>query len=418
LAVVTTSTSVEEDASAPAMRGLIVLLAAIAAFGLYWGSSFILAERRATLNFGADAHLYLMIAKGEVLDRVLRFHPVTVGLAVAWMKVLSPLTAWLTPPHLLKSLFAVIGAGGVLAATSAFMRVVPRSYAILFGVIYAVSFGIWYFASIEESKIVTATLSALYIAIYLHLRENWTMAGAVALTAVLLIACLNEIVSGFLIVIPFADILLRRGWDWQAGRWLLPHALAGPLALAILEFGVNGRLTGPATDAEGGSHLSMLVYYILKSDHGVASFYGFLLNWLCFNIAAPTSTAPYLVTPPYGGYFEPALAGYFSSPVTACAALLLGAVILAVIWAKRPAPLPQGFSSLLLALTTYSVLRGAFFFIFNPSESLLFSPAVTLAHLLIIGVPFTLSAFPAKHALLIGTGAALFAANGAFILWQ
>ena len=45
--------------------------------------------------------------------------------------------------------------------------------------IYAVSFGVWYFASIEESKIVTATLSALYIAIYLHLRDDWTMRGAV-----------------------------------------------------------------------------------------------------------------------------------------------------------------------------------------------------------------------------------------------
>ena len=413
-------------AAAPvtAMRPVYLCLAAFAAFGFYWLSSFILAERWATLNFGADAHLYTMIAKGEVLDRILRFHPVTVWMAVAWMAALKPLTAWLAPHSVLKALFAVIGAAGVLATAPAFSKLVPRGTAMLFALIYALSFGVWYFASIEESKIVTATLSALYIAIYLHLRDRWTMRGAVLLTAVLLLACLNEIVSGFLIVIPVVDTLMRHGgdwreagWraaDWRADLWLVPHALAGPLALAILEFAVNRQLP-QAADAEGASHLSMLFYYIFKSDHGVASLYGFLVNWLFFNIAAPTPTAPYMITPPYGGYFEPSLASYFSAPASACAAILLGVILLASLWRGRE-PLPHDKTSLLVGLLAYSAVRGAFFFIFNPSEPMLFSPAVTLAHLLVIAMLFMASAFPAKRVVLAAFALALLAANGAFMV--
>jgi hypothetical protein len=401
-----------------ASRVFYLVLAVIAVFGLYWLSSHVLAVRRATLHFGADAHLYTLIAKGEILDRVLRFHPVTVGMAVGWMDALEPLRAWFTPQQILKAMFAAVGAVGVLGATAAFQRVVPRGYALLFSAVYAVSFGIWYFASIEESKIVTATLSTMYIAVYLRLREQWTDAGAVLLTAVLLIACLNEIVSGFLVVIPLVDTFMQRGWDWKGGRWILPHALAGPVALLILEVGVSRRLAPVAAEAEGASHFSMLIHYIQESDHGVASLYGFLINWLFFNIAAPTPTAPYMLTPPYGGYFEPSLASFFSSPVSSAVGLLLGLVLLASFWTRNRQPLDDDRSGLVLALLAYSCVRGLFFFLFNPSEPMLFSPAVTLAHLLAISVLFTASAFPGRKAILTAFIFALLAANGVFILGQ
>jgi hypothetical protein len=386
--------------------------------GVYLLSSYVLAERRATLNFGADAHLYTLIAKGEILDRVLRFHPVTVAMAVGWMEVFAPLKAWLMPQQILKAMFAAVGAVGVLAAMAAFTRVVPRGYALLFTAIYVISFGIWYFASIEESKIVTATLSTLYIATYLRLREQWTAIAATLLTIILLIACLNEVVSGFLIVIPLMDVLLRRGWDWKAGRWIATHALAGPVALLILEFGVNGRLASATADAEGASHFSLLIYYILKSDHSLPNLYGFLINWLFFNIAAPTPNAPYMLTPPYGGYFEPSLASFFSSPLSSIVGLLLALLILASFWTRNREPLDDDRRGLVLALVAYSSVRGLFFFIFNPSEPMLFSPAVTSAHLLAISVLFTASSFPGRKAILTAFFFALLAANGAFIMGQ
>jgi hypothetical protein len=108
------------------------------------------------------------------LDRITRFHPTTVVLALAWMKIVGPLSQWFDPPQLLRAMSAAIGVVGLWAATSAFAAVMSRGHAALFGIIYALSLGVWYFASIEESKIVTATLSALYIAGYLHLRQSWS----------------------------------------------------------------------------------------------------------------------------------------------------------------------------------------------------------------------------------------------------
>ena len=161
----------KEGVLGPRQLDLAIGLVVIAAFVLYWASSFALQARGATLHFGADAHLYDDLARGIAVDRVARFHPVTVALALSWMKLLSPLTHWITPQQLLKAMFAAVGAVGVWAAMAAFTIFFQRRYVVLWGIIYAASFGVWYFSSIEESKIVTASLTALYITVYLRLRE-------------------------------------------------------------------------------------------------------------------------------------------------------------------------------------------------------------------------------------------------------
>ncbi len=397
-----------------------------AAFGLYWLSSFVLEARDAARSFGADTWHYSELAQGNVfgriagnyyLERITRFHPVTVVLAAAWMKLLAPLTVWIDPHHLLRGLFAAVGAVGVWAAMSAFAATLSRRYVVLFGIIYAISFDIWYFSSIEESKIVTASLSALYIAGYLRLRERWSKLGAATLTAILLLACLNEIVSGLLIVIPAVDTLVRRGWDWREGSWIAVHGLAGPVALVILEGVIQGRLS-TLPHAEGTSHFSLLLFYIAKGDHSFASLYSFAANWLFFNIVAPTPNAPLWanLSPEYGGYFEPVLANYLASPVSVGLVVLFGVMIVAAALPRyRSESLGRNTTGILLALTAYALARALFFFIFNPSEPLLFSPAVALAHLLIIGIPFAVSGLPAKPMLLSVLAALLLITNGAFI---
>src|SRR5262249_22218387 len=213
-----------------------LVLLPVAAFGLYWLSALVLAAREDTFLFGADTILYMELAKGNVIerlgsfyafDRITRFHPLTTALAVAWMKALSPLTQWITPQQLLKAMFSTVGAIGVGAAAAAFAAVVPRRQAQLWSAIYGASLSVWYFASIEESKIVTATLAAVYIAAYLRLRQDWTVRGAVTLTGILLLACLNEIIAAFLVAIPVADALAQRGRrlrdNLRHGRWIAWH---------------------------------------------------------------------------------------------------------------------------------------------------------------------------------------------------
>jgi hypothetical protein len=312
---------------------------------------------------------------------------------------------------------AAVGALGVWAAISAFGAVLSRGYAVLFGIVYALSLGIWYFASIEESKIVTATLSALYIAGYLHLRQRWSNGRAAFLLAVLLLACLNEIVSGFLAAIPLVDALLQRRRDSRFVRWMGAQVLVGAVSLAILE-GVLGRWLLAGTKVlEEGSHFEMMIAYVLKMDHGISSLYLMLVNWLFFNIAAPTARPGYAMPmwPLYRGYFEPSLANYLASPATAALAVLFGLTVAACLLLRDRARSRSAATGILLPLAAYSALRGLFFFVFNPAEAMLFSPAVTLAHMLIVGLPFATSRLPAKRVLLAAFAALLFIANGRLI---
>jgi hypothetical protein len=387
----------------------------VLAFGVYWLTAVVLASRQASSHFGADTSFYAVLADMAVHHRAARFHPVTTTMGLAWMKTFSPLlTPWLAPAAILKAMFAAVGALGVWAAMSIFTVLLPRGYVLLGGILYGSSLGVWYFSGIPESKIVTATLSVLYIAVYVRLRENWSFKGATMLGVVLALACLNEVVSAFLLAIPVVDASMRYGFDWRRYRWLGAHVPVVLAAWVVLEVVVNGWLIPESTYQEGQSHFNMLLYYIAKNDYGLASIHGFISNWFFFNIVAPTPRAP--MWPQAGGYFEPTLAAYLSSPI---ALLTLGTIVLlaiaSIVARPRGASLgPAG--QLLLPLMVYALVRAVFFFIFNPSEPLLFSPAVTIVHWLVLLVPLAASQLPAKRTLLCILCVLLFATNAAFML--
>ncbi len=395
-------------------RSLVVL----AAFGLYWLSAIVLQSRGGTTHFGADAHLYSLLAQGFTHDRLARFHPLTTVMAAGWMKLLSPLTLWISPQVLLKAMFAAVGALGVWAAMTAFTAVAPRRTAMLFGVIYAISLGVWYFSSIEESKIVSATLAALYIATYLHLRKSWTAQGAVLLTVILLLACLNEIVAAFLLVIPAVDALVQGGRRLRGNFWIGWHALAAPLALLFLEVAVNGPLVSAATNPEGASHFSMLIFYMSQNDFSADSFYWFAIRWWFFNLAAPSLDATHDADTNYAGDYGPevTLASYFSSPVSASLVVVFGLILAACVLPRYCRGGIGDLPGVFLGLGAYAVLRAAFFFAVYPGECLLFSSSVTLAHLLMIAIPFAASRFPLKEWLLAACAALLLITNGSFII--
>src|SRR5262249_10181100 len=114
-----------KDRAYPASAHVAFALLAAAAFGLYWATSFHLEAAQRTTHFAADTWFYAELAKGEILgriadnyylDRVFRFHPTTVLLAAGWMKITAPLAPWIAPEHLLKALFAAVGAVGAWAA--------------------------------------------------------------------------------------------------------------------------------------------------------------------------------------------------------------------------------------------------------------------------------------------------------------
>jgi hypothetical protein len=388
------------------------LLTAAGALALYAATAGILASRHAGLLFGADAHLYVPIATGEVFDRVFRFHPLTVASAELWMLLHKPFIAWIDARTWLQFLFAAAGAAGVWIATGAFARLVPWRLALAGGVIYALTFSVWFFSSIEESKLVSGTLATLYIAIWLRLREEWTARRAWLLTLVLFAACLNEIVACFLVVIPAVDELLRRGLNLRALRWLVAHGMVFLLALLILETAIPERLL-PGTDAEGKSHFSMLLYYLARNDYSPGVLYSFVLNWLLFSVAAPE---PLHYCPQCVSYFAPAFASYFFNPWRAAFLVPLCGLLLAMLVPKLRGKLPADTRAVLIALIVYSLLRATFFFVFNPSEAMLYTPSVMLAHLMLFVVIFAAAQIPAKGVLLAVLALLLFIANGLFML--
>ncbi|HXE86156.1 MAG TPA: hypothetical protein VN524_05065 [Hyphomicrobiaceae bacterium] len=404
-------------------------LIAVVAFGLYWLSSFLLEARGGTTHFAADTWFYTELAKGDIfgrladnyhLDRVFRFHPTTVLLAAGWMKLVEPLTGLISPLHLLKAMFALVGAIGVWAALWAFAAAVPQRLAVPLGAIYGSSLSVWYFSSIEESKIVTTTLIVLYFAAYLRLRTNWTLPRAALLTGILLVACLNEIVAGFVVIVPVVDTLVRRGLDLRAYRWIAAHALAGPVALAILELIMRARAGAAAAHAEGANHFSMLIYYITQNDYSPAALYTFAVRWLFFSIAAPSPNGSYYANPSinYGGEFEGVLVTYLTSPVSAGVVVLFGLVLWAGLAPRWRAAGLGDLTGVMLGMAAFAVVRGVFFLGFIPDECMLFSSSVTLAHLLLIAIPFAASGFPWKGSVLAGLAALLFVTNASFIVGQ
>jgi hypothetical protein len=408
---------------------LAFALVGLAAWAVYWASSFVLVARGGTQHFHVDAWLYAELSEPNLFDRILpdtqlarifRFHPVTVILAAGWMKIASPLTGWFTPAQLLKALFAAVGALGVWASLWAFAALLPRRYALLWGSIYASSLGIWYFSSIEESKIVTATLSALYIATYLRMREQWTPGGAMLLTAILFIACLNEIVAAFLIAIPAVDAIVRERWESLKRWWLAAHAMAAIVALAVLEAVMRSWASVAGTHPEGANHFSMLLWYASQTQFTLDRVYYFLASWLFFNIAAPERYAYHWADPSihFGGIFIPGLANYIASPMPAALVAMFAALLAAIILMRKGTAVVPHASAIMLALLAYAVLRAAFFFVFNTKENMLFSPSATLAHLLLLAIPFAATSLPerAKVTFLAVLATLLFVNNGLFIV--
>jgi hypothetical protein len=388
-------------------------LVAGVAFTAYLLTALYLGVRDGISYFGADPDYYEVLA-GHTYDyTAARFHPGTVLLGLGWMKFFSPLEAWIAPHILLKAMFAAVGAAGVLGAIVAFTVLLPRGFGLLGGMIYASSLGVWYFAAIPESKILTASLSALYIAVYALYRHDWNARRTIGLNLILAVACFNEIVAGFLVAIPAVDALLR-GINWSRVRWIAVQVAVTLATLLVLELFVNGWIVPESTSRAEQSHFALLIDYVMRLNYGPDKIHDFVASWFFFNLAAPTPWA--LWWSEFGGYFEASVAAYRWSPIAMATMLVIGLLIVAPFLPGMRGASFGAAQGLLLPLAAYAIVRAIFFVIFIPNEALLFSPAVTVPHWLFILVPFAASNFPAKRAILAVLCALLLVTNAGFMV--
>ncbi len=80
----------------------------------------------------ADPNFYRELASGIIPERIAKFHPLTVWLALAWMRLMAMIAAgWRTTPQLaLVGMFAFIGSLGAIPAALAFrvfVGLIPRA---------------------------------------------------------------------------------------------------------------------------------------------------------------------------------------------------------------------------------------------------------------------------------------------------
>jgi hypothetical protein len=401
------------------MRFLSLCLVASVSYLLYTETSKILIEKDITALFGADTHLYLQLAGGVVNDQIRHFHPVNVYLSNAWMAALSPLRDIVGVETLSGAMYALVGAAGVAAAWSAFSRVLPPRYVIACTIAYAFALGSWYFSSIHETKIIDGAIASIYIAIYLHIREKWSLTGVLALTAILILGCFNSIVTAFLIAIPAVDIFLREQYRLRKLGWVVLHAMPVPLILFGMEVLIDKSMASGAHEAEADSHFDLLLTFAALGDHSISSWLGFALNWLLFSLAAPSGNADYSypIWGDYTGYFEPVILNYFGNLATALFLILLCVMLAAAIIYRRDESKATSLplTPLLIGLAVYSLIRSILFFIFIPSEALLYTPPVILAHLLILFACFLHSGAPGKQPVLYGFVAVMFISNMRFL---
>jgi hypothetical protein len=114
----------------------------------------------------------------------------------------------------------------------------------------------------------------------------------------------------------------------------------------------------------------------------------------------------------------PGLANYVASPLSAALVAQFAALLGMIFLAPKRFAIVRSVPAIMLALLAYALVRATFFFIFNAKENMLFSPSATLAHLLLLAIPFAATSLPekARVTLLALIAATLFVNNGLFIL--
>ena len=401
----------------PFIRNITFPVILAVSFLLYFETARILIEKDITDLFGADTHLYLKLATGSIDDQIKLFHPLTVYLVKAWMAVLSPFRGMTEADYLSGAMYALIGAGGVAAVYSAFRQALPASYVIACTLAYTFAFGCWYFSSIHETKIIDGVIASVYIAVYSSIRERWSLSGALALTAILIAGCFNSIVTAFLVAVPAVDIFLRENYRVRQLGWVVLHAIPVPVILLAWELLIDRSVATGVNQAEASGHFDLLLTFAALGDHSIKSWLGFALNWLLFSLAAPADHAEYsyAIWKDYEGYFEPNLLNYFDNAATGLFLILLCYMLVTAVIYRRSNSKIASLQPLLIGLAAYSLIRSILFFIFIPTEALLYTPPIILAHLLILFGFFIHSGAPFKRPILYSFVAALFISNMRFL---
>jgi len=367
--------------------------------------------------------VYLVTEMNNISSRNLSDYPFgadvpnyTFGIGNLWH---HPLTGWLITSYryfinnllhiaysttVAKFLFSFFGAINVMIVYRIFLMFFNRYKSFLFTVCYGFSLSVWYFSSVPESYVISATLYSLYFWYFIKHCSDLRLMKVLILLGILAFAICNDISSVFLLFLPLIYFNKEIITNKRIRSYFLLHVFF-LVALCIM-FKFLGW--------------DVVKFFLIQregygpSSYVLSDFIEPFLNVIFFSVGAPsheTSYAPRLLSF-NSAFFKPTLLGYMDHIVTAIFFIFYGSLM--IIALSRVQLIKH--NKFIIPFIVFIAARYLSIVFFNPGEAFLFTTLSTLPLLLILFCLFDTAHFRYKGAFELVLFLSMFASNLRFLI--
>jgi len=313
-------------------------------------------------------------------------HPITAKLMEFYRGFISILLPITITPFVMKLLFSFFGAINVMIVHSICSMFFSRYRSVLVAVCYGFSLSVWYFSSVPESYVFSATLYSLYFWYFIKHCSDLRLIKVLILLGLLTLALLNDISSVYLLLLPFVYYNKKIITDKKIRSYFLLHVFfifACCVVIKINEW--------PVVEFYSNMRNDFSVTSFIKDD-----FIEPLLNLLFFSIGAPSHEVTYAprMLPYYPGYFQPSVWGYMSQIVTAIFFVFYSGLM--IIALTRVQLIKH--NKFIIPFIIFLFARYLSIIFLNPGEAFLFTMLSTLPLLLVLFCLFDSAQFRYKGA--------------------
>ncbi len=310
--------------------------------------------------------------------------------------------------------FALMGAANFVVAVAAFSHFFGgfRPRTILYGLCYAFSFMVWYFASVPESYALTTLLYSVYIYVFLRFgKERITLRTSITLTIVFLAALYNDLSVLLLLAVPAIYFGFRLATEPDIRRCVMLHMAAFAVYLVhnvavdhfFFRYWLSLKINSPI---DQGSGLMGYVY-----NHNISEL---ITAFFLHGVGAPSTDLPHATGrapfPYYKGFFDPSLYNYFDDPTS----LFFFAIFIWLVTFIRVSKATR----VIVALAGFVAVRMAFVALYNPAEAILYPILSMLALMLILFYFLEVSTFKYKTALVALLLTSIVTTNAKFFIFS
>jgi len=311
-------------------------------------------------------------------------HPLTTWLIKSYRGLIEGMFHVTASIPAMKFLFSFFGAINIVIVYSICTMFFNRYRSVLYTACYGFSLSVWYFSSVPESYVISATLYSLYIWYFIKHSSDLRLTQVLISLGILTLALLNDISSVFLLLLPLTYYNKKIITDKKIRRFFLLHVFFFLASWFVIKF----------------QQWPLVEFYSnMRNDFSVKSFMinDFmepLLNVTFFSIGAPSHEVSYAprMLPHYPGYFVPSLWGYMNHIVTAIFFVFYSGFIMIAL--SRIHLIKH--NKFIIPFIIFIIARYVSIIFVNPGEAFLFTILSTLPLLLVLFFLFDMTNFKYK----------------------